>query len=442
MDDGAQAVPVVAVVGRPNVGKSSLVNRFLGRREAIVEESPGVTRDRHSFVVEWGGRLFEVVDTGGLEPGATGLDERIVEQAEVAIDTADAVILVVDTVAGPTQDDLVVADALRRSGKPVVVAANKVDDPRDAPLAAAFYRAGLGEPYPVSALHGNGSGDLLEAVVRILPEGRARRDEWASAAIVGRPNVGKSSILNALSGEARAIVDAQPGTTRDPVDTVLDIDGRRIRFVDTAGMRRQVRVQDPIEYFSLLRSRRTLERVDAAILVIDAAEGVGGHEQRIAQEITENGCACVVVFNKWDKIGEEREREWFERDAAQRLRFLPWATVVRTSALSGRGLDKVRRALPVAIESHRRRLPTAEVNRIVRQAQEERPHARTRGRPIRILYAVQAAVSPPRFILFATGEVEPAYVRYVERRIREVEPFQGSPLALSVRLRSRRQAEV
>src|SRR5680860_1756878 len=293
-------VPVVAIVGRPNVGKSSLVNRILGRREAIVEEMPGVTRDRKHFATEWNGRTFEVVDTGGLEPGADGLDARVAEQAQVAIEAADAIVLVVDASVGPNQDDLIVADLLRKSGKPVVVAANKVDDPADEPLAAAFFRLGLGEPQPLSALHGRGSGDFLEALVAALPEvDRDTDDAWGAVAIIGRPNVGKSSILNALTGQERSIVDSIPGTTRDPVDSRIELpDGRPLRIVDTAGMRRQVQIKDPIEYFSLLRSRRTLVRVDAALLVIDVGEGVTTHDQHLAQEIVEHGRACVIALNK------------------------------------------------------------------------------------------------------------------------------------------------
>ncbi len=441
--DGAR-LPVVAVVGRPNVGKSSLVNRILQRREAIVEETPGVTRDRRGFIAEWGGRRFAVFDTGGLEPGAEGLDARVAEQAQVAIESADVLVLVVDASTGALQDDHLVAESLRRAGKRVVVAANKVDDPRDIPMAAAFHRLGLGEPLPLSALHGRGSGDFLDALVAELPDETGDPDEaWGSIAIVGRPNVGKSSLLNALLGEKRSIVDAVPGTTRDPVDSELVMeDGRRIRIVDTAGMRREVQIKDPVEYFSFLRSRQTLTRVDAALLVIDVSERVTGHDQRIAQEIVESGRACVVVLNKWDLLGPDAaDRERLERFVLERLRFIPWATIVRTSALTTRGVQRVIPALELAISSHRRRLPTSVVNQLVRDAQERKPHPRTGGRSSRILYAVQAAVAPPRFLLFTSGRLEPAYLRYIERRIREREPFAGSPVEVEVRIRSRRQEE-
>jgi GTPase len=436
-------LPVVAVVGRPNVGKSSLVNRILGRQEAIVEETPGVTRDRSGFAAEWSGTRFEIVDTGGLEPGPQGLDVRIVEQAQVAIDAADLIVLVVDAVAGPLEDDAVVAAELRRSGKPVIVAVNKVDDPRDEPAAAAFYRLGLGDPVPVSALHGRGSGDFLETVITHLPRQGSEVDQsWASMAIVGRPNVGKSSILNALVGESRAIVDPVAGTTRDPVDSLLQVqtaDGiRELRIVDTAGMRRQVQIKDPIEYFAFLRSRRTLSRVDLALLVIDAAEGVTAHDQRIAEEIVEHGRACVIAINKWDLATPEvTDRQRLERDLGHELRFLDWATVVRTSARTGRGLDKLMPAIENAVASHRRRLTTSVLNEVIASAQERRPHARTRGRAIRVLYGVQARVAPPTILLFTNGRLQTDYVRFLEHQIRAFEPFSGSPIRFEVKVRSR-----
>ena len=441
---GPVGIPVVAVVGRPNVGKSSLVNRILGRREAIVEETPGVTRDRHAFTAEWRGKSFELVDTGGLEPGAQGLDARVAEQAQVAMDYADMILFVVDASVGPQADDLVVAARLRGIETPVMVVANKVDDAAIEAEVAAFFSLGLGAPVPVSALHGRGSGDLLDAVVQRLPEPRADADDsWATFAIVGRPNVGKSSLLNALLGEERAITDATPGTTRDPVDSMFELDdGRRIRLLDTAGMRRQVSIKDPLEYFSFLRSRRTLQRVDAVLLVIDASEGAVGLDQRIAEEIVESGRGCVVVLNKWDLVTkDETDRARLDRDLETQLRFLPWAHVQRTSALTGRGVDKLLPALVRAVESHRHRLPTSEVNRIVADAQEDRPAPRSAGRNNRILYAVQADVAPPRFLLFSSHRLDAGYVRFIEHRIRAAEPFEGTPLAIDVRRRSRRQVE-
>jgi GTPase len=437
-------MPVVAVVGRPNVGKSSLVNRILGQREAIVQETPGVTRDRRSFVAEWGGRTFQLFDTGGLEPSADGLERRVGEQAEVAIEVADVIVFVVDARTGPLEDDLVVANMLRRAEKPVVVAANKIDDARDEPSGAEFYRLGLGPPHVVSALHGRGSGDLLDALIEALPsDGGARPDEWGAVAIVGRPNVGKSSLLNRLVREERAIVDPVPGTTRDPVDSILQLgDGRRIRLVDTAGMRRGVQIKDEIEYFSWLRSRGVLRRIDGAILVVDASQGVTGQDQRLAEDIVDAGRACVIVMNKWDLVTrDETERKRFDEAVADRVRFLSWAEILRTSAVTGRGVEKVVGAVGDALEAHRMRLPTPEVNRIVQAAQDHRPHPRTGGRSIRVLYAVQAGVKPPTFVLFSTGRIEPSYTRYLENRIRERHRFRGSPLRFEVRRKPRRELQ-
>ncbi|MDQ3914171.1 MAG: ribosome biogenesis GTPase Der [Actinomycetota bacterium] len=439
-----RGLPVVAVVGRPNVGKSSLVNRVLGRRDAIVEETPGVTRDRRSFVADWAGRRFEIVDTGGLEPGATGLDARIVEQAEVAIEAADLIVLVVDASAGPLEDDMLVAARLRQSAKPVLVVANKVDDPRDEPAAAEFFRLGLGEPAPLSALHGRGSGDFLERLVAALPQVVEEEESgaWGSLAIVGRPNVGKSSILNALLREDRSIVDSVPGTTRDPVDSFVDAGERVLRIVDTAGMRRRVAIGESLEYYSWLRSRQAIRRADAVLLVVDMAEGVTSLDQRIAQDVVESGRACVIALNKWDLTpDEETDRARAERDIQERLRWLQWAKVVRTSALTRRGIDRILPAVLDALGSHRRRLPTAAVNRIVADAQARRPHPRSGHRAVRVLYAVQATTAPPEFVLFANGRLSPGYVKYLEHRIREAEPFEGTPLMLRTRVRKRAQSD-
>jgi GTPase len=434
------SVPVVAVVGRPNVGKSSLVNRILGRREAIVDRRPGVTRDRSTFTGEWRGRSFELVDTGGLEPGADGIEARVGEQAEVAIEAADVVVLVVDAATGPLEDDGLVAETLRRSGKTVVLAVNKVDDPGDEPLAAAFYRLGMGTPHALSALHGRGSGDFLDALVERLPaERETTGGDWAAAAIVGRPNVGKSSLLNFLLRQERAIVDPRPGTTRDPVDARIEIaPDKRLRIVDTAGMRREVQIKDEIEYFAWLRSRRVLGRVDAGILVVDVSEGVTANDQRLAQEISSSGRACVVALNKWDLLpADDADRSRLERDVADALRFIPWATIIRTSALTGRGVDKLLPALERSVRAHRTRVPTATLNRVVREAQDRRPHPRSGGRGIRVLYAVEARVSPPTIVLFATGRIQASYLRYLEHQIRDHEPFPGSPLRMEARIRTR-----
>lgn len=430
--------PVVAVVGRPNVGKSSLVNRIIGRREAIVEATPGVTRDRRGFAAEWNGRTFELVDTGGLEPGAEGLEARVTEQAHVAIASADVVLLVCDAQSGPQQDDIEVAHLLRKANKKVLLVVNKVDDADIEAEVPRFYRLGLGDPAAVSALHGRRSGDLLDRLIDLLPETRGEtHSDWAAAAIIGRPNVGKSSLLNRLVGESRAIVDSAPGTTRDPTDTVLDLDGERtLRLVDTAGLRRRTHIDDPLEYFSSLRTRGTLRRVDVALLVIDASEGVTGPDQRLAEDIEDAGRACVVVLNKWDLMGgDEYTRSRVERSIEDKLRFLSWAPVIRVSALRGRGVHRVLPAVEAAVESHRRRLPTASVNELVKEAQARRPHPRVHGRGLRINYAVQAEVAPPLFLLFSNGRLEVEYLRYVENRLREVEPFSGSPIRVETRLK-------
>jgi GTP-binding protein len=444
-----ERLPVVAVVGRPNVGKSSLVNRILGRREAIVEETPGVTRDRRHFTAEWAGRSFEIVDTGGIEPGregrGQGLDALVAEQASRAMESADLILMVVDASTGPTEDDLALAERLRSSPSPILVVANKVDGDRDEPSIADFWSLGLGEPHPVSALHGRRSGDLLARIVEGLPDRHGVGEgDWASVAIVGRPNVGKSSLVNALLGETRSIVDSVPGTTRDPIDSILETsDGRRLRLVDTAGMRRQVALKDPLEYFSWLRSRKTLTRVDVAVLVVDVSDGVTGLDQRLAEAVVESGRACVIVLNKWDLLDDEEERERFERGVRRKLRFLHWARFARTSALTRRGVDRLLPAVIAAAEAHRHRLPTAEVNRILADAQARRPHPRTGGKSIRVLYASQARTAPPTFVLFANARLQPTYLRHLERAIREStdEAFSGTPLKLEVRVKNKPRPE-
>jgi GTPase len=439
--------PVVAVVGRPNVGKSTLVNRLTGRRDAIVEERPGVTRDRTTHETEWRGRRFVVVDTGGWTPGwdrrPDPLDAAVSAQAERATETADLVLFMVDATVGVTEEDATGAAWLRARGLPVVLVANKVDRGGFEAELAELYRLGVGDPAPVSALHGHGSGDLLDMVVDWLDDAGAFEraampvDGAPGVALIGRPNVGKSSLFNRLVGEERAIVDDRPGTTRDAIDTVVDLgDGRSYRFVDTAGLRRKVRKVDATEYYSTVRTRQALDRAAVALLILDAAEPVGEHDQRLAREILDAGRAVVVVLNKWDLVDDDR-REQLERERDRLLHFLAFAPLVRTSARTGRGLAKVLPAVDAVLEEWNRRVPTALLNDWLADAVAATPPPMHAHRPVRVRYATQVAVGPPTFRVFTTGELPPAYVRYLERRLRERFGFSGAPLRIGVRLRPR-----
>ncbi len=444
-------LPIVAVVGRPNVGKSTLVNRFVGRRDAIVEETPGVTRDRKEFVAEWAGRSFRVVDTGGwLTPGDAGLTTddpslaaMVSRQAEAAMRDADLVLLVVDVNTGITDEDDHVAQMLRRGTTPVRVVVNKVDDERRALELWQFVRLGLGESLPVSALHGRLSGDLLDEIVAALPPSHdPARDEALeprtagpfSVAIVGRPNVGKSTLFNRIVGEDRAVVHDQPGTTRDSIDTVLVTDDGNLRFVDTAGMRRASRVDEPTEYYSTVRALQSVDHADAVLFVIDATEGVTHQDQRLAERVDAAGCAMVVVLNKWDLLDTAR-REDVKQAVRQRLHFLGYAPVLPISALTGRRVHQLLRALRQAEEAYHRRVPTAALNRVIRDAQAAHPPPLDRKHRPRILYATQGAADPPTFTLFATRTLPPTYLRYLERKLREAFELGPTPVKLRVRRR-------
>ncbi|HLH46167.1 MAG TPA: ribosome biogenesis GTPase Der, partial [Acidimicrobiales bacterium] len=428
----AAGAPLVAVVGRPNVGKSTLVNRIVGRREAIVEERPGVTRDRKPLAADWAGREFTVVDTGGWLASGDALDRAVSAQAERAIADAAAVLLVVDATVGITDEDAQVARLLRRAQVPVLVAVNKVDgDSRD-PDAWAFGRLGLGDPHPVSALHGRGTGDLLDALVAVLApaggheEGTAPPGEGAgspagdtpaprvpSVAIVGRPNVGKSTLFNRLIGDDRSVVHDLPGTTRDTIDTVVSTSDGDIRFVDTAGMRRRAREAAGAEYYSLVRALQAIDRADAALLVIDATAGVTRQDQRLAERLDAAGNPVVVVLNKWELLDTEQRRTVIE-DVEDRLAFLSYAPALRVSAWTGLGVHKLLPALRASFEAYGRRVPTAELNRVVAEAQSA--HRSPHGR---VLYATQGATDPPTFTLFASATLPATYLRFLERRIRE-----------------------
>ena len=433
----AGRLPVVAVVGRPNVGKSTLVNRIVGRREAIVEEQPGVTRDRKELEADWNGRDFVIVDTGGWMATTDALDAQVSRQAERAMGEADVVVLVVDATVGVTEEDDRLAQILRRSDRPVLMVANKVDNDHRESEAWELARLGLGEPIPVSALHGRGSGDLLDAVVAAFPPealGRAadepeREPEVPSVAIVGRPNVGKSTLFNRLIGDERSVVHDMPGTTRDTVDTVVETGFGPFRFVDTAGMRRKSRIDEGPEYYSLVRALQAIDRARAALLILDATEGVTHQDQRLAERVDAAGTAVVIVLNKWDLLDAEA-RANVTADVEDRLGFLGYAPVLKVSARSGRGAHKILPALSEALDASGRRVPTRELNQLLQSAQASQP-----APSAKVLYATQGAVDPPTFTLFATRSLPPNYLRYLERRIREHFGFGPTPLKLRVRRR-------
>ena len=431
-------LPVVAVVGRPNVGKSTLVNRIVGRREAIVEEHPGVTRDRKVMEAEWNGRTFTVVDTGGWLPTDDSLDRQVSAQAERAIGDADVVLFVVDAAVGATDEDARVAGLLRGSRTPVLLVANKVDSASREADAWELTRLGLGDPWAVSALHGRQTGDLLDEVVRLLPAAGATDPAPAlepepnvpAVAVVGRPNVGKSTLFNRLIGEERSVVHDLPGTTRDTIDTVVETAHGPLRFVDTAGMRRKSRIGEGAEYYSLVRALQAVDRSDTAILVIDASEGVTHQDQRLAERVDAAGSPVVIALNKWDVLDTE-QRAAVQAQVGDRLAFLGYAPVLKISALTGRGVQKLLPALGQAIEEYHRRVPTRELNEVIQAAQAAHP-----APGARVLYATQGAIDPPTFTLFANRTLPASYLRYLERKVREHFDFGPTPLKLRVRRRA------
>jgi len=435
-------LPVLAVVGRPNVGKSTLVNRILGRREAVVEDKPGVTRDRVSYPSEWSGRRFTLVDTGGWEVDVAGIEARVAEQAEVAIALADAVVFVVDATVGSTDTDEQVVRLLRKSGKPVVLCANKVDGPAGEADAAALWALGLGEPYPVSALHGRGTGDLLDAVLDALPEvsehGVLRPQGPRRVALVGRPNVGKSSLLNKVAGSERVVVDEIAGTTRDPVDELIHLKGIPWVFVDTAGIRRRVHQTSGADFYASLRTQAAIEKSEVAVVLLDASTPMTEQDTRVIQQVIDAGRALVIAYNKWDLMDEDR-RPYLEREIEKELVQVTWAPRVNMSAKTGWHAERLVPALEKSLESWDTRIPTGRLNAFLGELVAAHPHPVRGGKQPRILFATQASTRPPRFVLFTTGFLDPGYRRYVERRLRETFGFEGTPITISVRVREKRK---
>ena len=442
-----EAAPVVlAVVGRPNVGKSTLVNRILGSRQAVVEDVPGVTRDRVTYDASWRGRAFTIVDTGGWEPaveGSADLAAKVAAQARVAVDAADAVLFVTDAVVGVTDADAAVAAVLRRSGKPVVLAANKVDDAPAEAGAHSLWALGLGEPYPVSALHGRGSGDLLDVVLAALPPAPAelltQPEGPRRIALIGRPNVGKSSLLNRLAGSERVLVDATAGTTRDPVDELVELGGQTWRFIDTAGIRRRVSQTQGADFFAALRTERALERAEVAVVLVDASQPLAEQDLRIISMVIEAGRALVIAYNKWDLVDEDR-RYFLDREIDRQLHNARWAPRVNLSAGTGWHVDRLVPALRTALDGWETRVPTARLNAWLSALVAATPPPVRGGRQPKIMFATQAGVRPPHFVLFTSGFLQAGYRRFIERRLREEFGFAGTPVHLSMRLREKRSA--
>ena len=433
--------PVVAVVGRPNVGKSTLVNRILGRREAVVEDVPGVTRDRVAYDANWRGRTFTLIDTGGWEPDAHGLQAQVSQQAEIAAAAADVVVMVADAVVGATDTDEVVARTLRRARKPVVLVANKVDSAGGEPDASSLWSLGLGEPHAVSALHGRGSGDLLDVILEALPKEPPLETLQARGprrvALLGRPNVGKSSLLNRLTGEQRSVVDAVAGTTRDPVDSLVELGGATWRFVDTAGIRRRVREASGAEYYSSLRTATALREAEVAVVLLDASEPLAEQDLRIIEMVIEAGRALVLAFNKWDLLDDYR-RERLEIEIDRQLHHVSWAPRVNVSAKTGRAIEKLTPAIELALDGWGRRVSTSRLNAWLGELIAATPPPVRGGKQPKVLFATQAGTQPPRFVLFATGFLEATYRRFIERRLREDFGFPGTPVEVSVRLKDSR----
>ena len=443
-------LPTVVIIGRPNVGKSTLFNRVVGHQEAIVEDRPGITRDRKDHEAEWLDVPFLVVDTGGWMPGGDSLEAKVSRQVEAAVKEADVVLFVVDASVGLTDDDQTIANWIRRTKTPVLVVANKSDNERRETEMWEFMSLGLGEPVPVSALHGRRAGDLLDLVLERFPDGAVRRsvvdedDPWADdtddepgeeatpprVAIVGRPNVGKSTLFNRLVGADRAVVHDLAGTTRDSIDTLVDTDDGPIVFVDTAGMRRKAKIDDSAEYYSFVRALRAIDDADIALLVIDATVGITAQDQRLAERVDAAGCPTVIVLNKWELVGTEARLE-VQGEVTRMLGFVGDAPILKISALTGKNVEKLRPLLTEAISQYHTRVPTKDVNKVIAAAQQRNPAPHG----AKILYAVQGAIDPPTFTLFVNREIGRPYLRFIERAIRD--EFDLGSTAIKIRVRKR-----
>ncbi|MDU0477641.1 ribosome biogenesis GTPase Der [Staphylococcus chromogenes] len=430
----------VAIVGRPNVGKSSLVNRFLGRREAVVEDHPGVTRDRISYIAEWNGRRFWVQDTGGWDPDAKGIHGAIARQAETAMATADVIVMVVDTQVGITETDSVMAANLQRAEQPVILVANKFDSDNQLADVAEFWALGLDYPWPVSAQHGRGGADVLDEILRLFPE-KPRHpsivDGPRRVALVGRPNVGKSSLLNKITGEERSVVDNVAGTTVDPVDSLVQLDQKLWKFIDTAGLRKKVKTAQGHEYYASLRTKGAIDAAEVCVMLIDASQPISEQDQRVLGMIVESGKALVLAYNKWDLVDEDR-RELLEREIDLQIAHLPWVRRINISAATGRALQKLEPAMIEALESWDKRVTTGQLNNWLRAVIAQNPPPMRGGRLPRVLFATQASTRPPVIVLFTTGFLEAGYRRYLERKFRESFGFEGSPVKIAVRVREKR----